>query len=126
MQQGSPLKDQFNDAILKLLNERKLETLKERWWNKNPNRKVCVNKDESDGISLQNIGGVFIVIFMGIVLACLTLLFEYWWYKVRKGAGRVSDSANAVLSVKEFSTSAKGNGKGFDGTMTDFNTEYNP
>ena len=26
--------------ILKLLNQRKLETLKERWWNQNPEKKV--------------------------------------------------------------------------------------
>jgi len=43
VQQGSPLKDQFNDAILKLLNQRKLETLKERWWNQNPLKKVGVS-----------------------------------------------------------------------------------
>ena len=29
-------------------------------------------------------GGVFIVIFVGIGLACITLAFEYWWYKYRR------------------------------------------
>ena len=29
-------------------------------------------------------GGVFIVIFVGIGMACMTLVFEYWWYKHRK------------------------------------------
>ncbi|KAG6445268.1 hypothetical protein O3G_MSEX003820 [Manduca sexta] len=85
VQQGSPLKDQFNNAILRLLNERKLENLKETWWNNNPNSMKCEKQDDqSDGISIQNIGGVFIVIFMGIGLACITLGVEYWWYKWRK------------------------------------------
>ncbi|XP_076257962.1 ionotropic receptor 25a [Rhynchophorus ferrugineus] len=85
VQQGSPLKDQFNTAILQLLNRRELERLKERWWNKNPEKKECEKADDqSDGISIQNIGGVFIVIFVGIGLACITLAFEYWWYKYRK------------------------------------------
>ncbi|CAG4975056.1 unnamed protein product [Parnassius apollo] len=85
LQQGSPLKDQFNNAILQLLNKRKLEKIKEDWWNKNPNAKKCEKQDDqSDGISIQNIGGVFIVIFMGIGLACITLGVEYWWYKWRK------------------------------------------
>ncbi|XP_068617329.1 ionotropic receptor 25a isoform X1 [Battus philenor] len=85
VQQGSPLKDQFNNAILQLLNKRKLEKLKENWWNNNPNAVHCEKQDDqSDGISIQNIGGVFIVIFMGIGLACLTLAVEYWWYKWRK------------------------------------------
>ncbi|KAK7085043.1 hypothetical protein SK128_002474 [Halocaridina rubra] len=115
VQQGSPLKDQFNDAILKLLNQRKLETLKERWWNQNPEKKVCEkDDDQSDGISIENIGGVFIVIFVGIGLACITLAFEYWYYKHRKG-GRVTDSTK-VLSVREFPD---------DKDKTNFKTEYN-
>merc|ERR1712168_1050099 len=58
---GSPLKDELSGAILKLLNQRKLETLKERWWNQNPEKKVCdKDDDQSDGISIENIGGVFI------------------------------------------------------------------
>lgn len=71
--------------ILQLLNRRELERLKEQWWNRNPNAKKCDKQDDqSDGISIQNIGGVFIVIFVGIGLACITLAFEYWWYKYRK------------------------------------------
>merc|ERR1719495_2379876 len=83
-QQGSPLKDQLNDAILKLLNQRKLETFKERWWNQNPQKKICEDSgEEGGGISIHNIGGVFIVIFVGIVLAIITLAFEYWYYKAK-------------------------------------------
>ena len=82
VKQGSELKDQLSSAILKLLNQRKLESLKEKWWNKNPDRKTCDdNKKQSDGISINNIGGVFIVIFIGVVLACLTLAFEYFYYR---------------------------------------------
>ncbi|KAL1505374.1 hypothetical protein ABEB36_004957 [Hypothenemus hampei] len=91
VQQGSPLKDQFNTAILQLLNRRELERFKEKWWNKNPEKKHCEKSDEqSDGISIQNIGGVFIVIFVGIGLACVTLAFEYWWYKYRKNTNITS------------------------------------
>lgn len=65
--------------ILKLLNQRDLEALKEKWWNNNPNKKDCPKaEDESDGISIQNIGGVFIVILVGIALSIVTLAFEYW------------------------------------------------
>ncbi|XP_054709201.1 ionotropic receptor 25a-like [Uloborus diversus] len=85
VQQGSPLKDQLSSAILKLLNQRKLEGLKERWWNKNPAKVECDDSEQqSDGISIANIGGVFIVIFIGVVLALVTLAIEYWFYKKRK------------------------------------------
>nr|WJJ63356.1 ionotropic receptor 25a [Pachyrhinus yasumatsui] len=100
VQQGSPLKDQFNTAILQLLNRRELERLKERWWNKNPEKKQCDKADDqSDGISIQNIGGVFIVIFVGIGLACITLAFEYWWYKYRKNT-KITNVVNEVPKIK--------------------------
>lgn len=85
VQQNSDLKDKLSSAILKLLNQRKLETLKERWWNRNPEKKDCQDsKKQSDGISIYNIGGVFIVIFIGVVLACITLVIEYWYFKGKK------------------------------------------
>ena len=57
VRQNSPLKDTLSSAILKLLNQRKLEQLKERWWNKNPEKKDCQDsKKQSDGISINNIG----------------------------------------------------------------------
>jgi len=62
VQQGSPLKDQFNNAILLLLNKRKLEKLKETWWNLNPERIQCEKQDnQSDGISIHNIGRIFLL-----------------------------------------------------------------
>lgn len=68
-----------------LLNKRQLEKLKEEWWKNDDFQKTCVKpEDQSDGISIQNIGGVFIVIFVGIAMACVTLVFEYWYYKYRK------------------------------------------
>nr|WHU27575.1 ionotropic receptor 25a [Matsumurasca onukii] len=85
VQQGSALKEQLNSAILQLLNQRDLEKLKEKWWNNNKHKETCQKQDDqSDGISINNIGGVFIVIFVGIGLSCVTLAFEYWWYKYRK------------------------------------------
>jgi glutamate receptor, ionotropic, invertebrate len=69
-----------------LLNKRQLEKLKEKWWKKDDVSAKCEKpEDQSDGISIQNIGGVFIVIFVGIGMACITLVFEFWYYKLRKG-----------------------------------------
>lgn len=85
VQQNSDLKDKLSSAILKLLNQRKLENLKEKWWNRNMERKECQDsKRQSDGISINNIGGVFIVIFIGVILACITLVIEYWYFKKKE------------------------------------------
>ncbi len=96
----------FQFRILKLLNQRKLETFKERWWNQNPKKVVCEDEgdDTSGGISIYNIGGVFIVIFVGIALAIFTLVIEYWYYKYKKPASRISTGSDLVakqLKVKQ-------------------------
>ncbi|KAI1278138.1 Glutamate receptor ionotropic, kainate 3 [Halotydeus destructor] len=91
VQQNSTLKDRLSSAILKLLNERQLESLKEEWWDNY--RRVCEDtKKSSDGISIHNIGGVFIVIFIGVILACITLVFEYIFLR-RKAALEASQTA---------------------------------
>lgn len=57
VQQNSDLKDKLSSTILKLLNQRKLENLKEKWWNRNNDKKECQDtKKQSDGISINNIG----------------------------------------------------------------------
>ncbi|XP_043471341.1 ionotropic receptor 25a [Leptopilina heterotoma] len=112
VKQGSPLKDQFNNAILVLLNKRKLEKLKDKWWNRNEEKKVCGrDTDRNDGISIQNIGGVFIVIFVGIALACLTLVIEFYYYRCRPKARKTQnmDVAEEVAAahVNDASTKIK-------------------
>lgn len=67
-----------------LLNKRTLEKLKEDWWSYE-HQSNCENPDEmSDGISIENVGGVFIVIFVCIGIACITLVVEYWYYRYRQ------------------------------------------
>lgn len=41
-------------------------------------------EDQQDGIAISNIGGVFVVILIGIVLAIFTLICEYFWFKFYK------------------------------------------
>ncbi|CAJ0595110.1 unnamed protein product [Cylicocyclus nassatus] len=82
VQSGSYLRDQISSAILVLLNQKHLETLKEKWWEDNPKRAICADtSDESDGISVQNIGGVFIFISAGLLLSVVTLTIECFYHR---------------------------------------------
>ena len=64
---------------------------------------------------LSSSGGVFIVIFVGIALACITLLGEYWYYKYWKPSRMTSPTQNPkVLAVRPDPAVSK----------TNFNTEY--
>ncbi|CAI2356710.1 unnamed protein product [Caenorhabditis sp. 36 PRJEB53466] len=99
VQSGHVLKDKISSAILMLLNQRRLETLKEKWWTDNPNKVTCPDSsDESDGISIQNIGGVFIVILAGIGLSIVTLAFEYYYYK--RKARLAAEKENGEMEMK--------------------------
>lgn len=40
-------------------------------------------------------GGVFIVIFIGVVLACITLAIEYWYFKGKRDGSK-------VVAIKEY------------------------
>lgn len=86
--------------ILILLNKRSLEKLKDKWWKYNPVKKICdTNTDQSDGISIHNIGGVFLVIFVGIIFACLTLAIEYWYYRHRAKVSELPKSSSPKTKI---------------------------
>ena len=62
-------------SILQLLNQRYLEDLKTSWWDFE--KKECPKvEDESDGISIKNIGGVFLVIFIGTLRVYIVISFN--------------------------------------------------
>ncbi|XP_031634040.1 ionotropic receptor 25a-like [Contarinia nasturtii] len=94
VQRGSPLKGDIDAALLRLLNGRFMEKLKEEWVLKKI--KCPKVEDQQDGIAISNIGGVFIVILMGIVLAIFTLIFEYWWFKYRYHPPKIINVAEYV------------------------------
>ncbi|XP_055955911.1 ionotropic receptor 25a isoform X2 [Patella vulgata] len=78
VQEGSPLRSELSNVILQLINQRELEAFKTKWWQKD--ELDCPDiEDESDGISIKNIGGVFLVIVIGSALALITLAIECYW-----------------------------------------------
>ncbi|KAK3096044.1 hypothetical protein FSP39_022435 [Pinctada imbricata] len=84
VQEGSPLRSDLSNAILQLLNKRSLEKLKEKWWDKNPHKIECAKQeDESDGISIQNIRGVFLLVAMGTGMSLICLAVEFYFYNYR-------------------------------------------
>uniref|UniRef100_T1IIS9 Ionotropic glutamate receptor C-terminal domain-containing protein n=1 Tax=Strigamia maritima TaxID=126957 RepID=T1IIS9_STRMM len=98
VQKGSPLKRQLSLEILKLETERVLHDLKQKWWDKNKNRKTC-DVQEYGGISIKNNGGVFVVVLIGLGLGGLTLLVEYWRCQYRTTRNKHPARVN-VISVR--------------------------
>ncbi|XP_065091293.1 ionotropic receptor 25a [Ochlerotatus camptorhynchus] len=101
VQQGSHLQDELSYYILELQKERYFESLTAKFWN-NSVRGVCPNTDDSEGITLESLGGVFIATLVGLALAMVTLAGEVLYYrrKDRKGKMVQVEPANEGRQTK--------------------------
>lgn len=122
VQQGSHLKDIVNNAyvfiysilqnkshiflcrILTLLNRRELEKLRLKWWAAPKGQNCDDYEDQTEGISVEDIGGVFVAIFVGIAVACMTLIFQYVWYKKYRTNPKVIDVSAAAFDGEVYQT----------------------
>lgn len=76
--------DELSRHIIELQHERFFELLTAKYWN-NSLKGYCPNADESEGITLESLGGVFIATLFGLGLAMLTLIGEVIYYRrIRK------------------------------------------
>ncbi len=102
--------------------------MKSEWW-KRDELECPKIEDESDGISIRNIGGVFLVIVIGSGLALITLAMECYWYKskpkqaTKKLYNISSQTALTKAAVSSVSLSNGGFENGF-GSM--FDKEFEP
>lgn len=92
VQQGSHLQDELSYYILELQKDRFFESLTAKYWN-NSVRGVCPNTDDSEGITLESLGGVFIATLVGLALAMVTLVGEVLYYRRR-------DRKNKMIKVE--------------------------
>ncbi|XP_051473410.1 glutamate receptor ionotropic, delta-1 isoform X3 [Apus apus] len=82
LQHGSPYRDLFSQRILELQESGDLDVLKQKWW---PRMGRCdLNSHTSaqtDGkaLKLHSFAGVFCILAIGLLLACLVAALELWW-----------------------------------------------
>ncbi|ELW65970.1 Glutamate receptor delta-1 subunit [Tupaia chinensis] len=82
LQHGSPYRDLFSQRILELQDTGDLDVLKQKWW---PHTGRCDLSShasaQADGRSLKlhSFAGVFCILAIGLLLACLVAALELWW-----------------------------------------------
>ncbi|XP_060097061.1 glutamate receptor ionotropic, delta-1 isoform X2 [Heteronotia binoei] len=82
LQHGSPYRDLFSQRILELQEAGYLDVFKEKWW---PRMGRCdLNSHanaQTDGkaLKLHSFAGVFCILAVGLLLACLVAALELWW-----------------------------------------------
>nr|XP_046182967.1 glutamate receptor ionotropic, kainate 4-like isoform X2 [Oncorhynchus gorbuscha] len=74
---GSVYRDEIDLAVLKLQEDNRLEILKRKWWQGDK----CSKDDDrqAQGLGMENIGGVFIVLLSGLLLAVFMAGLEFVW-----------------------------------------------
>lgn len=80
---------------MELQKDRFFEGLTAKYWNHSAKAKECPSGDESEGITLESLGGVFIATLFGLALAMVTLVIEVVYYRRRDAR------ENAVESISE-------------------------
>jgi len=80
VQQGSHLQKEISKAILALQKERYFEELTSTYWN-TTTRTNCPVLDDSKGITLRSLGGIFLATLAGLILSMITLAYEVWQQK---------------------------------------------
>ncbi|XP_063217386.1 ionotropic receptor 25a-like [Bacillus rossius redtenbacheri] len=83
VQQGSHLQLEISRRILDLQKDRYFETLSGKYWNSSV-KGTCPDTDDSEGITLESLGGVFIATLFGLALAMVTLAGEIFYYKRKR------------------------------------------
>ncbi|XP_032820591.2 glutamate receptor ionotropic, kainate 5 isoform X2 [Petromyzon marinus] len=74
---GSPFRDDITLAILQLQENNRIEILKRKWWEGGS----CPKEEDhrAKGLGLENIGGIFVVLFCGLIMAVFIAVLEFIW-----------------------------------------------
>ncbi|XP_062873212.1 glutamate receptor ionotropic, kainate 4 [Trichomycterus rosablanca] len=74
---GSVYRDEFDLAILRLQEENRLEILKRKWWDGGQ----CPKEEDhrAKGLGMENIGGIFVVLVCGLLIAIFMAVLEFVW-----------------------------------------------
>ena len=95
---GSPYTRTMSDAVLRLQELGEIERLKDKWWNKERVAATCESDtNNSAQLSLANLGGVFIVLLGGMVIACIIAIFEFTWKHRRSAVNSDVSKENNVF-----------------------------
>ncbi|XP_035708870.1 glutamate receptor ionotropic, kainate 2 isoform X2 [Folsomia candida] len=87
MPKGSPWRDKLSLAILELQEKGMIQLMYNKWWKNTGD--VCNRDDKKDSkaspLGIDNIGGVFVVLFAGLILAVVVAICEFCCH-VRRNA----------------------------------------
>ncbi|KAM9510518.1 glutamate receptor ionotropic, kainate 5 [Guaruba guarouba] len=92
---GSPFRDEITLAILQLQENNRLEILKRKWWEGGH----CPKEEDhrAKGLGMENIGGIFVVLVCGLIVAVFVAVVEFVWSTRRSAESEELSLCNEML-----------------------------
>ena len=88
MQKGSILRSSISSAIIRLRQQGILDRLKTKWWREERGGGSCEEEEQSgDAVStldIQNLGGIFLVLLLGLIMGLVVAGIEILWVNCKK------------------------------------------
>ncbi|GAB0096952.1 Ionotropic glutamate receptor [Sergentomyia squamirostris] len=81
MTKGFPLRDSISALIAKYSSNGYLDILTEKWYGGLPCFKLGIEIAQPRPLGVAAVAGVFLLLGLGMILGCLILIFEHWFYK---------------------------------------------
>ncbi|XP_054154145.1 glutamate receptor ionotropic, kainate 2-like [Oppia nitens] len=101
----SPYRNPLSHAILKLHENGILLQLKDRWWKQKKGGGKCAEETKKssavNNLSIDHVGGVFVVLLGGLTLSFLVAIFEFIW-KARKSADKEESVIDEMIKDLRF------------------------
>ena len=97
-------RDMISNAILKLQEEQKIQVLYNKWWRESDGAGTCVKPSagKANELGVKNVGGVFVVLMVGLVMSTLCAIIEFIW-KARKRADKDQVSSHRLSHLSTVS-----------------------
>ncbi|NXO39245.1 GRIK4 protein, partial [Locustella ochotensis] len=95
---GSVFRDEFDLAILQLQENNRLEILKRKWWEGGK----CPKEEDhrAKGLGMENIGGIFVVLICGLIVAIFMAMLEFLWSLRHSEQSEVSVCQEMVTELR--------------------------
>ncbi|XP_078389622.1 glutamate receptor ionotropic, kainate 5-like [Cetorhinus maximus] len=102
---GSPFRDEITLAILQLQENNRLEILKRKWWEGGK----CPKEEDhrAKGLGMENIGGIFVVLICGLIIAVFVAVMEFVWTTRRSAESEEISMCQEMLSELRHAVSCK-------------------
>ncbi|KAK3923037.1 Glutamate receptor ionotropic, kainate 2 [Frankliniella fusca] len=117
MRKNAPYLSALSAAVVKLQESGKLSELRTRWWEQRRGGGKCIGSAGADSsatneLGLENVGGVFLVLGVGVALAVVLAFAELLWdLAVKRHSGDIASFRAELLEELKFILKCSGSTK---------------